>query len=183
MPSFLDYKLPRTPEGTRDQAEFEQLLLIYEALWHIKDEVENIENFAGGNAATLDGFDSSDFARKAANEAISGTWTFANPVTASQFIETSDRRLKKHIKPIKKAMEFIRQLVGVSYVRKDSKEKELGFIAQDVQKIFPELVSQQGQYLGINYSRLVAVLVEGMKEQDKRISTLEAKLEAVKRNL
>lgn len=183
MPTFLDYKLPRTPEGCRDDAEFQQLLLIYEALFHIKDEVENIDNFAGGNATTLDGLDSTEFARKAIDETITGTWTFDTPVTAQQFIETSDRRLKKNIKPLGKVMQFIRSLVGVRYKRKDTGVEEIGFIAQDVQKLFPELVSQQGKYLGINYSRLVAVLVEGLKEQDKRISILEDKIAAMKRNL
>lgn len=182
MPAAIILELPRTPENTISEREFQQLLLIYEAIFKIKHIIETGVP-TGANADTLDGLDSTAFARKAINETITGTWTFNTSVTAAQFIETSDRRLKKNIKPIKKAMEFIRQLVGVTYVRKDSKEKEIGFIAQDVQGLFPELVSQQGKYLGINYSRLVAVLVEGMKEQDKRISTLESKIAAMKRNL
>lgn len=134
------------------------------------------------DADTLDGFDSSDFARKAANETITGTWTHTSSVTATQFIETSDKRLKKSIKPLKKAAEIIKSLVGVSYTRKDTKEKEIGFIAQDVQKVLPELVSQHGEYLGVNYSRVVAVLVEAFKEQEKRVSQLEAEIANLKRN-
>lgn len=137
---------------------------------------------ASGDADTLDGFDSSAFAIKANNETINGTWTYINPVTASQFIETSDKRLKKLIKPIKKAVEIVLNLSGVSYVRKDTKEKEIGFIAQDVQKVLPELVSEHGNYLGVNYSRIVAVLVEAVKEQQKKIEKLELLITIMERN-
>lgn len=136
---------------------------------------------SAGDAQTLDGLDSTAFAIKANNETITGAWTHTNTVTATQFIETSDRRLKKFIKRLKGAAEIIRSLVGVSYVRKDTNEHEIGFIAQDVKKVLPELVSQQGDYLGVNYSRVVAVLVEAFKEQDKRIADLEAELVTLKR--
>lgn len=135
----------------------------------------------GGNADTLDGFDSSAFAIKAENETITGTWTFSSSITANRFIETSDRRLKKFIKPLKNALDVVKSLVGVSYVRKDTDEHEIGFIAQDVKRVLPELVSQHGEYLGVNYSRIVAVLVEALKEQDKRITDLEAQITTMER--
>ena|SRR5689334_7959635 len=124
------------------------------------------------DADTLDGFDSTAFARKAANETITGTWTHTGSLTANQFIETSDRRLKKNIEPLKECLEIIKDLQGVSYIRKQNDEHEIGFIAQDVKEVLPELVSEQGEYLGINYSRLVAILVEALKEQDKKIESL-----------
>jgi hypothetical protein len=135
------------------------------------------------NADTLDGYDSSAFARKAANETITGTWTHNASVTATQFIETSDKRLKRNIKPLRRAAEMLCRLVGVSYIRRDTKEHEIGFIAQDVQEIFPELVSEQGEYLGVNYSRVVAILVEGFKEQQERIKDLELQVESLKRTI
>lgn len=133
------------------------------------------------DADTLDGFDSSAFARKAANETITGTWTHTSSVTATQFIETSDRRLKENIKPLEQALDIVKQLEGVSYLRKDTGENEIGFIAQDVQKVLPELVTEHSEYLGINYSRVVAVLVEAMKEQESRIKHLELKLANIER--
>jgi len=137
---------------------------------------------SAGDAQTLDGFDSTAFAIKANDETITGAWTHTDTVTATQFVETSDRRLKKFIKRLKGAADIVKSLVGVSYVRKDTNEHEIGFIAQDVKKVLPELVSQQGDYLGVNYSRVVAVLVEAFKEQDKRIADLEAELVTLKRN-
>lgn len=136
---------------------------------------------SSSNANTLDGYDSSAFAIKANNETITGAWTHTASVTASQFIETSDRKLKKHIKPLKKALEIVLGLAGVSYTRKDTKEKEIGFIAQDVKKILPELVVEQGGTLGVNYSRVVAVLVEAIKEQNQRIDDLELQITKLQR--
>ena len=53
-------------------------------------------------------------------------------------------------------------------------QKDIGLIAQDVEKVFPELVAENEQgYKGIAYSKLTAVLVEAIKEQQGQIATLE----------
>ncbi len=94
----------------------------------------------------------------------------------------SDLRFKKNITPISDAMNLISGLEGVTYnYRADdfpkhnfSSEKQIGFIAQEVEKIVPEVVRTDAQgYLGIDYSKFAPLLVEGIKELEKRLSAVE----------
>lgn len=55
------------------------------------------------------------------------------------------------------------------------KGREVGVIAQDVQKHFPEIVHTQDDHLTVNYARLSAVLIEAVKELANRVKALEAK--------
>ena len=91
---------------------------------------------------------------------------------------TSDGRLKKDIKPLTHALDSILQLQGKTYRWKEDttfgNKEDIGLIAQDVERIFPELVAEDGQgYKGIAYSKLTAVLIEAMKEQQNQITALE----------
>lgn len=97
----------------------------------------------------------------------------------------SDGRLKKNVKKLTNALSKVRQLQGVSFEWKadqterhsPGKEKQIGFIAQDVKEIFPEVVGQDdaGHYT-ISYSLLVPVLVEALKEQELVIAELNKKV-------
>ena len=51
---------------------------------------------------------------------------------------------------------------------------DVGVIAQDVQKVFPQLVRQDKQYLRVDYEKLVGPLIESVREMDARIKQLEA---------
>ncbi len=86
----------------------------------------------------------------------------------------SDRRLKKNIKPIKEALLKVLQLQGVSYQWKDKPTSDLtlGLLAQEVMQVLPEIVHSDGEYYGINYSELPALLVEAIKEQQRQIEDL-----------
>lgn len=94
----------------------------------------------------------------------------------------SDRRFKKNIKPATNYLAKLTQLQGVSYdmnttdFQKNNFKSttDIGLIAQDVQKIFPEVVSEKDGYLGIDYGKLVPVLIESIKEQQKQIEELRA---------
>jgi hypothetical protein len=82
----------------------------------------------------------------------------------------SDARLKKDIQPLTHALDSILQLQAKTYRWKEdttfANKKDVGLIAQDVEKVFPELVMENGQgYKGIAYSKLTAVLIEAIKEQ------------------
>lgn len=83
---------------------------------------------------------------------------------------TSDARLKTNIEPIKDALSKILQLNGVYYNWYDNPDnnKRIGFIAQDVQKIVPELVFYNNntpeKFLGVHYDNVASLLVEAVKE-------------------
>ena len=92
-------------------------------------------------------------------------------------IQGSDERLKEDIAPIDNALSRINHIDGVFFKYKDSGDKSVGFVAQQIQKVLPEVVSEDNNgYLGVNYSGVTAVLVEAIREQSSIISDLENRL-------
>ncbi len=91
--------------------------------------------------------------------------------------DTSDERLKKDIKTITHPLDKILKLRGVSfYWKEDSKSSDpnLGFIAQEVLPVVPEVVSKNGEgYYAMDTSQITALLVEAMQEQQTQIEQLK----------
>jgi hypothetical protein len=94
-------------------------------------------------------------------------------IRALAFYATSDKRLKTNIRPIKSALESLDAINGVTYNWNENaksrgmtdESRQLGLIAQDVEKVFPEAVNTtQDGYKSVNYQSLVAPIVEGVKE-------------------
>ena len=84
----------------------------------------------------------------------------------------SSRRWKKNIHPLENALSKVEQLRGVSYDLKDSNKHEIGVIAEDVGKVVPEVVSYEKNgkdATGVDYSRLTALLIEAVKQQQKQL--------------
>jgi hypothetical protein len=94
---------------------------------------------------------------------------------AHSFNDTSDRRLKKDIKTIQSALDKVMKLRGVSFKWKKNNKKNIGLIAQEVKKIIPEVVSGKGgkERYTIEYGKMVGLLVEAIKEQQKQIEELK----------
>lgn len=117
-----------------------------------------------------------------------GNVTFTGSVTASAFYQSSSARFKTNIETLSSAGEALEQLRGVRFAWKDSGQPSVGLIAEEVAKIYPELVEfENGEAKGVNYSALVAVLVEAMKEQqvefDAAKKRQQAELETVSARL
>lgn len=83
----------------------------------------------------------------------------------------SDERLKTNIKTIDDALNKVLALRGV-YFDKDNK-KNIGVIAQEVEKIIPEVVSNTGEYKAVAYANIVGLLIESIKELTAKVETLE----------
>ena len=114
-------------------------------------------------------------------QGTTGNVTIAGDVSASNFFYSSDQRLKKNIKTITNPLEKIIQLEGVSFNWKKDNKESIGLIAQDVEKIFPELVSTNEQGLkSIAYANLIAPLIEALKIQDIKIEELIKEIELLK---
>ena len=90
---------------------------------------------------------------------------------------TSDINLKKDIEVITDAADLVKQLSGVKFTWKENDEKSVGVIAQEVEAILPELVKGEEGDKSVNYSGLVGVLIEAVKELSARVEELENKLE------
>lgn len=92
-------------------------------------------------------------------------------------IQGSDKRLKENIEPIPFALDKVKDLRGVNYNLTGNSGLEAGFIAQEVQEVIPEVVSEdKNGYLGINYSGVIPYLVEAVKELKEEIKDLKSKL-------
>ena len=90
----------------------------------------------------------------------------------------SDETLKTNIQPLESALETVNKLQGVSYEWKSDGSNDLGFIAQDVNKVVPQIVYGTGDGdLGLDYSKLTSILVEAVKEQQAQINDLKSKLD------
>ncbi len=91
---------------------------------------------------------------------------------------TSDERLKENIHSLQNSLDKVMQLRGVTFTWKTNPEygPRIGFIAQEFEKVIPELVftNEVDGYKGINYAEVSAVLVEALKEQQNIMEELEA---------
>ena len=110
--------------------------------------------------------------------AFSSEVTVSGPVFAQAFIQTSSRRFKNEVKPLEEPLEKISRLQGVRFTWSAEKggRPDIGFIAEEVAQIIPELVSweEDGQNArGVNYDHLMAVAIEGIKAQQSQIRALE----------
>jgi hypothetical protein len=84
----------------------------------------------------------------------------------------SSRRWKTNIRALPHALDKVARLRGVSYDLKDSGKHEIGLIAEEVGEVVPEVVSyepNQKDALSVDYSRLTALLIEAVKEQQRAI--------------
>jgi hypothetical protein len=95
-------------------------------------------------------------------------------VTASDFNSSSDINLKKNIEPLQNSLDKIAQLQGVSFEWKSTEEKSIGLIAQEVEKIFPEMIGEsEDGFKTIRYNNLIAVLIEAVKELREEVNELK----------
>jgi hypothetical protein len=98
---------------------------------------------------------------------------------ADAWTTRSSRQLKTNIQPLEGVLEKVVQLQGVSYERKTDGKHEIGVVAEDVAQVVPEVVSRDlntHEPLGVDYSRLTALLIEAVKSQQAEIQKLEAQI-------
>jgi len=98
---------------------------------------------------------------------------------ADSWTTRSSRRFKTDIHPLLGAMEKVMHLEGVTYTVKADGRHEIGVIAEDVQRVVPEIVSsdpETKQVEGVDYSRLTALLIEAIKTQQAEIQELRAQV-------
>ncbi|GBD07667.1 hypothetical protein HRbin21_01498 [bacterium HR21] len=112
----------------------------------------------------------------------------ANPAgrgRANSWLTYSSLRWKEDIRPLENALDKVMQLQGYSFRWKPEYggTPDIGFLAEEVARVVPEVVSYEpdGQVAGMDYSRLVALLVEAVKEQQREIAQLRGLVEQLLR--
>ena len=105
---------------------------------------------------------------------------------------SSDRRWKENIKPIDNALNKILKIGGYEFDWKELSEEErktqhgneghdIGVIAQEVEEVLPEVVTtRENGFKGVKYDKMVALLIEGMKEQQSQIEELKSEISKLK---
>jgi hypothetical protein len=123
---------------------------------------------------------------------------------SGNYYSSSDAKLKQNIKPIQSMMDKIMQLKPSSYQYRTEEYKmnlpkgnQFGLIAQDVQKVFPELVADQVKpasfdkktneklsdevkYLGVNYTGLIPIIISGMQDLKRENAELKKEIAELK---
>ena len=97
---------------------------------------------------------------------------------------SSDIRLKENISPIENSLDKIKAISGNTFDWKSGFEqyhshtgKDVGVIAQEIQSILPEIVTErESGYLAVDYIKIIALLIEAIKEQQKQIDLIASNL-------
>jgi hypothetical protein len=130
------------------------------------------------------------FIEKAYAGASNQAFTVLGTLNVNGTIYSSDERFKKNITPLNNSLEKLMQLNGVEYEMRVSEfpdryfkpGKQIGLIAQNVEKVIPEAVEQiMGDYKGVDYAKLIPLLIESIKEQQKQIEEMKRLIEALRR--
>ena len=124
--------------------------------------------------------------------------------TDGAWVQSSDIRLKEQIKPVESVLEKVAQLKISRYFYKTDTlhaNQQMGLIAQEVLPLFPEFVTQNGQYYGVNYGGLSvvaikaiqelkdenealrAMLLNAQKQESEQLKSLKAEIEMIKASL
>lgn len=99
--------------------------------------------------------------------------------------DPSDAVLKDNIVELEKknSLDLLMSLRPVNFnwidKKRFGKDKAIGFLAQDLEKVFPEVVSTGGEYKSVDYSKLIAPIVSAMQEMNGRLATLESKASGI----
>ena len=107
---------------------------------------------------------------------------------SSAYVNTSDERYKKNIAPLQFGLDEIEQLQPVTFQWKDPRDpgmegQQIGFIAQDVEKILPSVVLTEDnpeKTKAMKYSEIIPVLVKAMQEQQTKIDEQQKEIDALK---
>jgi hypothetical protein len=110
------------------------------------------------------------------NLSCGGNITASGTVTAN-----SDIKLKTNIKTISNALDKVTRLRGVEYDRIDYDNHEIGVIAQEVEKVIPEVVTDNSGTKAVAYGNLVGLLIEAIKEQQNEINILKQEIDELKK--
>ena len=145
---------------------------------------------SNGDIRAMNGAVSASFVSASSNVSVGGDVAVAGNITlpagqtvqAGEFLTYSERALKTNIEPVSNALGMVQKMQGVTYKLKTSGKSEIGFIADDMANVAPEVCGfhENGSPSGINYGRLTSVLVEAIKSQQDQIKAQQMQIEELK---
>jgi hypothetical protein len=132
------------------------------------ENISTSSNLVAGGDAQIDG-----------NVQVGGNVVANGNVIA---FSSSDKQLKNNIKPLTNSLDKIIKIGGYEFdwdetKQDDFKGNDVGVIAQEIQEVLPQVVTKQKDgYLAVKYEKIVPLLIEGMKELNKKIEDLEKQI-------
>ena len=143
-------------------------------------------NAGGGTsiALTANNTDTSTYYLPMANT-NTGTWSngvvsntiyyvpSTGTLSATVFNSLSDITYKTNIKTVENALDTVNSLRGVTFNWKDDNRPSIGVVAQEVEKVAPELVATHNKKKSVNYDGLIGILIESIKELKQEIEILK----------
>jgi hypothetical protein len=148
-------------------------------------ETTNLELFTASMSTTSN----VRFASLGIGMAASGTSGRIDAAGDIVAFSTSDKNFKENIKPIETPIEKIRKISGNTYDWKSELKdihgfegNDVGVIAQEIEEVLPQLVTtRETGYKAVKYDKLVALLIEGIKEQQLQIESLQLEVAELKK--
>ena len=129
-------------------------------------------NISVGGTAIFNGF----VGIGTTNSGNCGEFEVIGTVCATNFNSTSDIKFKTDIEPIKNPLSLVSKMNGVHFRWIDSQNRSYGVVAQDLEKITPELVAN-GNYKTVNYSGIIPILIESIKDLNEQVRELRNEVE------
>jgi len=114
-------------------------------------------------------------ARDSSGNFSAGSINCNNLTAAFDINSTSDETLKNNINTIQNSLGIVESLRGVSFEWKETGKSSYGVIAQEVEKILPELITTQ-EKKSVNYNGIIGILIEAVKELSAEVEELKKKV-------
>ncbi len=94
---------------------------------------------------------------------------------SGQWVTISDRRLKENIRDMEDVLHKLNQVnvYTYSFIQDSAERTQIGIIAQELQNLFPELVTESDEFLAVAYSKFSVLILKALQEQDKQIEILK----------
>jgi hypothetical protein len=160
--------------------------------WKIYESPNNLTTNSGGNLQfvrntsrlfTLDTSGNAEFTgnlgigttNPTSKLTVQGDVLVSGVITSTDYNCSSDINLKENIQPIENPIDKVLNITGVSFDWKEDGRSSMGVIAQEVERVLPELVSGSDTKT-VNYNGLIGLLIEVVKEQQREINTLKEKI-------
>jgi hypothetical protein len=149
--------------------------------WHTSSDGRQRLYFANVSHTYLKSSDNIYF--RTENSDTDNCYVASGSITCVDLNSTSDINLKKDIEIISNANEILSQINGIKFSWRSNDKKSVGVIAQEVEKVLPELVvvsENDEKTKTVNYQGLIGVLIEAVKDQQKQINALKEEIELLK---
>jgi len=142
-----------------------------------------LQNGMWGGTVSMGVLDTTGAYVESARAVQNGTIAFIvnGSLLVNSTLYSSDERFKQNIVAISSPLQKIQQINGVEYEMRVGEfpqkhftpGRQIGLIAQNVEKVIPDVVHEMDGYKGVDYAKLVPLLIEGIKEQQKEIDELK----------